>query len=344
MPSPSQTPTPTATPRPYPSDSPAATAALRQRLKDWLSGRLRVPYDKRWVQYGVLGRLTLTILPFEKLVRDQGPWMPSLHAFVLGTQVVNDRAGVAHLVVYLGQEDGRGNRYYFPVNVGRLDNDHKTSLGQVPSRDDIATAEEYPLLPNPKAVAIFRRLTGDTVLVSVAAYDYTASDVIAAFDPQESVAGHAVGVQLADFSLAASTRRYTDVLEKYPLVRGMLNREVKTLNPAAIIHGFAFKVPISGIWVPDPLPITVQGSDTTLPASFILAAGTYKTEYAVLGTCSLTLALDFPAKPFVYVAQAVPVTEQALTTGTVTVKWTGRYHVTPLTTAGCSWSLTLSKP
>ena len=89
----------------------------------------------------------------------------------------------------------------------------------------------------------------------------------------------------------------------------------------------------------------VQGSDTTLPdKSLVLFPGTYKTEYTALGTCSLTLVLDFPGKPFVYFAKAVTVTGEADTIGTVTVKWTGRYNVTTLSTTGCSWSLTLSKP
>ena len=259
---PTPSPTPEATPTPIviPTDSPKDLAALRLRLNNWLNGSTKVPTSKLWQDQFSFPDLTvshpaspfaLNLAPGDATVymrANQYPgWSPFFQGYVLGTELVKDRNGADHVVVYIGQEDGRKSRYYIPMNLGSYTAAFKVNLAEIPSRQDWGSGYEDVSFSRPEARGVLDDLVNDTVLFDVLGYHPDWSDTAATADLDQLRASEDVQIQYANFGLLAAPGSYITAMAKYPLVKAMINREVTVLDPSALIFTSVFWIPISGL-------------------------------------------------------------------------------------------------
>ena len=140
-PSPSPTPESTIPTESFAPSTPApieSASALEQTLTDWVDGKIKVPKAKMFLlPDGEKARLN---------VIDSQPqpseWYPTFQGYFLGTQVVDN-----HLIAYIGSQDGKGNNYFVPLNIGDLNKGYVTDIFDDPDqRFPLGTSgrQDYP--------------------------------------------------------------------------------------------------------------------------------------------------------------------------------------------------------
>ena len=356
---PSASPTPPASPIQtslvIPTDSPNDLAALRLRLKNWLNGSIKVPTSKLWKDQSSYPDLTVAhpASPFtlnlapssaSSYVRaNQYPgWSPFFQGYLLGTAFVKDKSGVDDVVVYIGQQDGRANRYYVPVNLGSYAAAFKVYFGEIPSRVDAFSGYESVFFSRLEARGVLDTLVNETILFPVLGYHPDWASTSATVDLDDLRASENVQVQYANFGLRAAPGSYVSAMATYPLVKAMINREVTIVDPAALIFASIFYIPITGLYNPSPLPVTVSSSDY-LTNTFVLSPGTYAVAYTASGTCDFNPSVSILGSVSIPVVHQSVESESVSGTASITVLKIGRYLLDP-GSYGCDWYVTIGQP
>jgi hypothetical protein len=245
-PSPTTEITPTSTP---PEATPEPTqnlAELDQRLQDWVNGKIKVPDSKLFV----VNKDDKTKEPLNLLIgeKESGRWSAEFQGYVLGQEITKDKTGIDHLVVYMGQKDKKGNHYFIPVNVGRLDGDFASYFFQRTSRQTYVGGQAIShTVPNQEAAKIFPQLADDTILFLGYAFHYEQSEVTdPILDPKEMFESQNTMIEFARFSRSASNGSYRTAIENFPLIKKIINKNVGVLNAKSIPY-------ITQFWVPSEI-------------------------------------------------------------------------------------------
>jgi len=334
-------PSPTPTPAPLPKPD----TQLDSRIKAWLSGSTKVPDSRKFIFAG--HPLAINILPGS----GNGPlgWAPSFQAYILGYEIVKDVTGVDHLVIYAGEEDAYGKRYFVGLNLGPFNSTMMTTFTEDPGRQAFLSASHNHDLSNVDSASLFStRLTGDTAMFSAIAFHYSLSFITNPGASQQEVFDQQdIAIEFANFSLRAGEGSYTTAARGFPLVQAFINQRIGQgqLDASKMPYISLFMVPISGDLFPSeytPLPVTVN-SDDYLTDTFVLAPGTYTVAYTSSGTCDLDLSVAILGSVSIPVVHQSVESEQVSGSVSITAQKSGSYMLDPGST-GCDWSVTISQP
>ena len=238
--SPSPTPGSTIPTESFAPSTPAPTetaSALEQTLTNWIDGKIKVPKAKMFLlPDGEKARLN---------VIDSQPqpteWYPRFQGYFLGTQVVDN-----HLIAYMGSQDGKGQNYFVPLNIGYLNKGYVGAIFDDPDRSVFPSGQgDLKIVPLEEIEKLMAsNFKNDTVVFIATAFTSTDQP-----DPRVNItelrAQVEVATQYSLWSIGAATGSYKDaaLTKKYPMVTGLINHEVTTFDPKLIPN-------ISAFWVP----------------------------------------------------------------------------------------------
>jgi len=134
LPPKSPSPPPEATPPPAePTLKPTENlSALEKTLKSWVDGTYKMPelFTQSWDGKPAPLNITFTdTKKFENFNLNEQSF--GYQGVLLAEQVIDD-----HLIIYVGQQDSKGNNYYFPMNVGNLKDFVKHPIAEAPYYSD----------------------------------------------------------------------------------------------------------------------------------------------------------------------------------------------------------------
>lgn len=245
---PPETPSPTPeTTIPTESFAPATLApteklsVFKQKLEDWVDGKIKVPDSKKFTIHGkpaILNIIDNKPQPFET-------WYPTYQGYYLGSQIIDN-----HLIAYIGQQDGTGNNYFVPLNIGELNKGYIVSAFEDPNRSvfPVGTADVKLIPVEQFEIIMTNKLKDETATFILFPYVPNVTSTTANMPK-----GHAqveIATQFSEWSIAvAAGKSYNNsaLFQKYPLVKKLINKVVTKFNSKEIPAGIEWWLPISDI-------------------------------------------------------------------------------------------------
>ncbi len=246
-PPPSETPKPVVTPNTtFGSEAPSTpepSAELNKILESWLDGTYKIPPLFNALQgTKVVPTETVNVLADESTYKSSLDHNSNLifQTVVLGQEVVDN-----HLIVYLGQRDKAGNRYYFGASLGNVTDQH--FFTGVCSVDYITSSwGNYTKYPYPDVVTFMKGKYDTSMLIQLFTRtfpaDYQWPDSSWNNWGNEMTAQRDFSLGLEEFSVAAAGGSYKSA-SNYGSYASFINHRVTTFDAtttpfieAAAIH------------------------------------------------------------------------------------------------------------